>query len=59
MTNSEMLEQSGSSVVVCHSADFEGSEVSSDEFLLLVDHRSKLVDGLYATNQCSENRFNW
>ena len=53
-----MLEQSGSSVVVCHSADFEGSEASSDEFLL-VDHRSKLVDGLYATNQCSENRFNW
>ena len=54
-----MLEQSRSSVVVCHSADFEGSEVSNDEFLLLVDHRSKLVDGLYATNQCSENRFNW
>jgi len=53
------LEQSGSSVVVCHSGDFEGSEFSSDEFLLLVDHRSKLVGELYATNQWSENRVNW
>ena len=50
------LEQSSSSVVICHS---EGSEVSSDEFSLLVDHRSILVDGLYTTNQCSEKRFNW
>jgi len=53
------LEQSSSSVVICHSGDFEGSEVSSDEFSLLVDHRSILVDGLYTTNQCSEKRFNW